>query len=156
MSKTEPRPPVVRAPAPAPDAKPPPPVVRAPEPPVVQAPPPEPRPEPPPPPVVRAPEPPAPVQPPPPPPPPQPEPPPPVVAAPPQPAWQPDPTRWNLFELQSRARSLAGRDPARDEEWSFLLLYMREYADSAGLLPLDFDSFVRESFPELVGAGGRR
>jgi hypothetical protein len=60
------------------------------------------------------------------------------------------PVQWNLFELQSRARKVAGRDPARDEEWSFLFLYLREFADTDGLLPVDFDSFVRESFPELL------
>ncbi len=69
-----------------------------------------------------------------------------------QPDWQPPtPVQWNLFELQSRARAVAGRDPGRDEEWSFLFLYLRDFADSAGLLPLDFDSFVRESFPDLLG-----
>jgi hypothetical protein len=70
----------------------------------------------------------------------------------PEPQWEPaQPIRWNLFELQSRARAVAGRDAARDEEWSFLFLYLRDFADSSGSLPVDFDSFVRESFAELVG-----
>ena len=40
---------------------------------------------------------------------------------------------------------------AQDEERQFLLMYLREFADSAGLLPLDFDGLVRDSFGELVG-----
>jgi len=60
------------------------------------------------------------------------------------------PVQWNLFELQSRARKIAGRDPSRDEEWGFLFLYLREFASTDGLLSADFDSFIRESFPELL------
>jgi hypothetical protein len=102
--------------------------------------------EPPPPAPPPIPEPPAPA---PPPPVPEPQPPPPPVAPPPaRPAAAP--VQWNLFELQSRARQVAGRDPARDEEWSFLFLYLREFAGTDGLLSADFDSFVRESFPELI------
>ena len=59
--------------------------------------------------------------------------------------------RWNVFDLQNRARQIAGRDPARDEELTFLLLYLREFGDIAGDLSDDFDSFVRESFPDLIG-----
>jgi hypothetical protein len=58
--------------------------------------------------------------------------------------------RWNVFDLQNRARALAGRDPARDEEVSFLLLYLREFADIGGDLNEEFDGFVRESFPDLL------
>jgi hypothetical protein len=60
--------------------------------------------------------------------------------------------RWNIFDLQNRARSIAGADPARDEEFTFLLLYLREFADVAGDLSVDFDGFVRESFPELIAS----
>jgi hypothetical protein len=59
--------------------------------------------------------------------------------------------RLNVFDLQGRARSIVGRDPARDEELSFLLLYPREFADISGDLSEDVDTFVRESLPELVG-----
>jgi hypothetical protein len=59
--------------------------------------------------------------------------------------------RWNVFDLQNRARRIAGRDPARDEELSFLLLYLRELSDVAGVLPEELDGFVRESFPDLIG-----
>jgi hypothetical protein len=61
--------------------------------------------------------------------------------------------RWNVFDLQNRARSIAGADSARDEEFTFLLLYLREFADVAGDLSDDFDGFVRESLPELIASG---
>ena len=35
---------------------------------------------------------------------------------------------------------------------SFLLMYLREFADADGLLPIDFDGLVRDSFGELVGS----
>jgi hypothetical protein len=60
---------------------------------------------------------------------------------------------WNLWELERRARERAGLDPLRDQEWSFLLMYLREFADADGILPPDFDPLVRESFAELIGAG---
>jgi hypothetical protein len=71
---------------------------------------------------------------------------------PPSPAAPPVAERrhWNVFDLQNGARQIAGTDPARDEELSFLLLYLREFADVSGDLSEDFDTFVRESFPELV------
>ena len=47
--------------------------------------------------------------------------------------------RWNVFDLQSRARQIAGRDPARDEETVFLLLHLREFVDIDGELGEDFD-----------------
>ena len=42
--------------------------------------------------------------------------------------------------------------PTVDEERQFLLMYLREFADSDGMLPIDFDNLVRDSFGELVGA----
>ena len=60
--------------------------------------------------------------------------------------------RWNVFDLQNRASGIATTDPARQEEFTFLLLYLRELADVAGDLSEEFDEFVRESFPELVAA----
>jgi len=58
--------------------------------------------------------------------------------------------RWNVFELESQARAIAGGDAARDEEISFLLLYLREFADIDGDLNDEFDTFIRESFPDLL------
>ena len=84
-----------------------------------------------------------------------------TAAAPPPPAPPPNPIapsviqrrRWNVFDLQNRASGIATTDPARHEEFMFLLLYLREFADVAGDLTEEFDGFVRESFPELVAAG---
>lgn len=61
------------------------------------------------------------------------------------------PQRWSLWDLESLARAHAGRDEAVDEERTFLLLYLRDFAAADGLLPLDFDALVRESFGGLVG-----
>ena len=61
--------------------------------------------------------------------------------------------RWNVFDLQNRASGIATTDPARHEEFMFLLLYLREFADVAGDLTEEFDGFVRDSFPELVASG---
>ena len=74
------------------------------------------------------------------------------VAPPPAPVAPPVIERrsWNVFDLQNRARQIAGRDAARDEELSFLLLYLREFADVGGDLSEEFDAFVRESFGDLI------
>ena len=80
-------------------------------------------------------------------------PPPPVPHRPPPPPIAPpvvERRRWNVFELQSRARAIAGKDPARDEEISFLLLYLREFTDMGGDLNEELDTFIRESFPDLL------
>jgi hypothetical protein len=55
--------------------------------------------------------------------------------------------QWNIWELDRAARD-SGRI---DEERDFLLLYLRDYAGPDGLLPLDFDALVRESFGDLLG-----
>jgi hypothetical protein len=46
-------------------------------------------------------------------------------------------------------------DPVRNEELSYLLHYLREFASPAGVLPVDFDGLVRESFGEIVAARSR-
>ena len=83
----------------------------------------------------------------------EPEPPPPAepepVATLPPPA---EPREWNLWELERVTREAAGADAARDEERSFLLMYLREFADPDGMLPLDFDPLVRETFGDVLGA----
>jgi len=61
------------------------------------------------------------------------------------------PRQWNVWDLERLAREHAGADAARDEERTFLLLYLRDYADAGGELPLDFDGLVRDSFGDLVG-----
>jgi hypothetical protein len=83
---------------------------------------------------------------------PEPEPPPPAaepVAALPASA---EPREWNVWELERVTREAAGADVARDEERSFLLMYLREFADPDGMLPVTFDSLVRETFGDLLGA----
>jgi hypothetical protein len=64
----------------------------------------------------------------------------------------PGPREWNLWELERLARESTGRDQARDEERSFMLMYLREFANADGLLPADFDGLVRESFGDLLDA----
>lgn len=62
------------------------------------------------------------------------------------------PRQWNLWDLERLTRERAGGDVAKDEERQFLLMYLREFADPSGVLPVDFDSLVRDSFGELVGS----
>ena len=62
------------------------------------------------------------------------------------------PRQWNLFELERLTRERAGGNVVQDEERQFLLMYLREFADADGQLPIDFDGLVRDSFGELVGA----
>jgi hypothetical protein len=60
------------------------------------------------------------------------------------------PRQWNVWELEQLARERAGANPEKDEERTYLLMYLREFADADGLLPVDFDGLVRDSFGELV------
>jgi hypothetical protein len=60
------------------------------------------------------------------------------------------PRQWNLWELERLTREHGGGDVAQAEERQFLLMYLREFADSDGQLPVDFDGLVRDSFGELV------
>jgi hypothetical protein len=62
------------------------------------------------------------------------------------------PREWNLWELERLVRDSSGGDSLVDEERSFLLMYLREFAGPDGSLPVDFDGLVRDSFGELVGA----
>lgn len=98
-----------------------------------------------------------------------------VAAPPPEPEPEPEPARaaapaatnvatlpvpstpqaWNLWELERLARERAGEDSLRDEEWGYLLVYLREFAAADGRLPLDFDALVRESFGDLVAGSPR-
>jgi hypothetical protein len=85
---------------------------------------------------------------------------PPPPAPPPEPASVPDtptyrppptPREWNLWELERSAREQAGQ-AARDEEWTALFVHLRQYANAEGVLPMEFDGLVRESFAELIQA----
>ena len=55
-----------------------------------------------------------------------------------------------LDALEAAAREEARRNPARQSEWAFLLLHLREFADPGGTLPIEFDGLVRESFGTLL------
>jgi hypothetical protein len=90
---------------------------------------------------------PTPAQPPPPPPPPAPAPPPrqPTVAR--LSDRRRDPRQWNLWELERLARDAP---PARAEEWHYLFVNLRRFAEPDGALPVEFDSLVRESFEPLL------
>jgi hypothetical protein len=60
------------------------------------------------------------------------------------------PDGWNLWDLELRAKRLAGEDRDRDEEWNALFVSLREFAQPDGTLPTEFDALVEESFEELV------
>lgn len=60
------------------------------------------------------------------------------------------PRQWNVWDLERVAREQAGGDPIADEERTFLLLYLRDFAGPDGMLPVDFDDLVRQSFGGLV------
>jgi hypothetical protein len=58
--------------------------------------------------------------------------------------------QWNIWELERAAREHEGANPERAQEWSLLLMNLRQYANPEGTLPADFDELVRESFGELI------
>jgi hypothetical protein len=60
------------------------------------------------------------------------------------------PREWNLWELERAARDHGGDDVAQNEERSYLLIYLREFAGPDGTLPADFDALVRESFGDVL------
>jgi len=66
-------------------------------------------------------------------------------AAPAEPATS---TRWNVWTLEQVVQERA----PENEELAFLIVYLRDFADTDGLLPAGFDSLVRESFGELLPA----
>ncbi len=64
------------------------------------------------------------------------------------------PREWNLWELERAARDHATDDVARNEERSYLLMYLREFAGSDGVLPADFDGLVRDAFGDVLHTVG--
>lgn len=60
------------------------------------------------------------------------------------------PRQWNLWELERAARDHAGDDIACNEERSYLLMYLREFAGPDGVLPIDFDGLVRDAFGDVL------
>ena len=63
-----------------------------------------------------------------------------------------EPREWNLWDLERVAREQTSDDAARNEERSYLLMYLREFANADGVLPADFDGIVRESFGDVLDA----
>jgi hypothetical protein len=60
------------------------------------------------------------------------------------------PREWNLWDLERIARAQSRRDPERFEEWSYLILHLRGFANADGMLPAEFDELVRENFGGLL------
>ncbi|MEI8104847.1 MAG: hypothetical protein WCH31_03265 [Actinomycetes bacterium] len=56
------------------------------------------------------------------------------------------PVQWNLWNLDRVVRERA----VGDEEISYLLVYLRDYAGPDGLLPVEFDGLIRESFAGIL------
>jgi hypothetical protein len=54
------------------------------------------------------------------------------------------PRSWNLWELERLGDGLDGG--ANPEERRLLLLHLRQFADPAGNLPVEFDQLVRDAF----------
>lgn len=63
-----------------------------------------------------------------------------------------EPREWNIWELERLVRAHSGSDVSRDEERSYLLMYLREFANPDGHLPADFDGVVRETFGDELDA----
>jgi len=64
------------------------------------------------------------------------------------------PREWNLWELERAARDHATDDIVRNEERSYLLMYLREFAGPDGVLPMDFDGLVRDAFGDMLHTVG--
>jgi hypothetical protein len=60
------------------------------------------------------------------------------------------PRQWNLWELEKLARAEAQEHPERRDEWAFLFVHLRQFANAEGELPAEFDSLVRESFGSMI------
>jgi outer membrane biosynthesis protein TonB len=64
------------------------------------------------------------------------------------------PREWNLWELERAARDHATDDVVRNEERTYLLMYLREFAGPDGILPTDFDGLVRDAFGDVLHTVG--
>ncbi len=60
------------------------------------------------------------------------------------------PREWNLWDLERIARAQSRRDPEQFEEWSYLFLHLRRFANADGMLPAEFDGLVRDAFGGLL------
>jgi hypothetical protein len=62
------------------------------------------------------------------------------------------PREWNLWDLERAAREHASADVAVEEERSYLLMYLRDFAGADGVLSADFDGLVRDAFGDVLHA----
>ena len=60
------------------------------------------------------------------------------------------PRQWNIWDLERLARAEASEHPEQRDEWAFLFVHLRQFANADGVLPTEFDSLVRESFGGLL------
>jgi hypothetical protein len=60
------------------------------------------------------------------------------------------PRQWNIWDLERLARAEAPEHPEQRDEWAFLFVHLRQFANADGVLPTEFDSLVRESFGGLL------
>ena len=60
------------------------------------------------------------------------------------------PQQWNLWDLERLVRAEAQEYPERRDEWAFLFVHLRQFANADGVLPAEFDSLVRESFGDVL------
>jgi len=60
------------------------------------------------------------------------------------------PRQWNVWDLERLARAEAPGHPERRDEWAFLFVHLRQFANADGVLPTEFDSLVRETFGGLL------
>jgi hypothetical protein len=60
------------------------------------------------------------------------------------------PRSWNLWDLERLARTEGRAHPERRDEWAFLFVHLRQFANADGELPREFDSLVRDSFAGLL------
>jgi hypothetical protein len=58
--------------------------------------------------------------------------------------------QWNIWDLERLARAEAPSHPERRDEWAFLFVHLRQFANADGELPTEFDGLVRESFGGLL------
>jgi hypothetical protein len=61
-----------------------------------------------------------------------------------------EPRQWNLWDLERIARDEVREHPERRDEWSYLFLHLRQFAQADGSLPTEFDGLVRESFAGML------
>jgi hypothetical protein len=62
------------------------------------------------------------------------------------------PGGWRLQELERLVETHAPAHPDRAEEWQSYLFYLRDYTDSSGRVPAQFDWLIEDTFGSLLRA----